>query len=141
MLEQPSLKFCVIDIEDVYIDPRVIAQHASKVLQQLIDETHPEYEFSLSQGVLRTARWEPDRNLNSQFELRLSRSCVDTSLSAAGRAELSIVQPGQLDTIEFVRKDYEEELQPDHVELQVKSVGINAKVGRSLRVHPNESKC
>ena len=141
MLEQPSLKFCVIDIEDTSIDPGVIAQNASKVLRQLIDETHPEYEFSLSQGVLHTARWEPDKRFNSRFELRLSRSCVDTSLSAAGRAELNIVQPGLLDTIEFVRKDYKEELQPDQIELQVKSVGINAKVRHLLRVRPNEHHC
>ena len=141
MVEQPSLRFCVLDIEDASNEFGVIAQHASKVLQQLIDETHPEYEFSQNKGVLHTARWEPDGKLNSRFELRLSRSCVDTSLSAAGRAELSIVQPGLLDTIEFVRKDYEEELRPDQVELQVKSVGINAKVSRLLGFHPNEYIC
>ena len=141
MVEQPWLRFCVLDIEDASHDLGVIAQHASKVLRQLIDETHPEYEFSLNKGVSHTARWEPDSKLNSRFELRLSRSCVDTSLSAAGHAELSIVQPGLLDTIEFVKKDYKEELRPDQVELQVKSVGINAKVSFSLRVHPNECVC
>ena len=45
---------------------------------------------------------------------------------------MGIKNPGQMDTIHFVRKEYPTALHPDDVEISVKSVGMNAKVGFML---------
>ena len=62
------------------------------------------------------------------FRLKQNGETIDSTLEAAGRCELSIKQPGQMDTIHFVKKDYRDTLRADRVGIQVKSVGMNAKV-------------
>ena len=73
-------------------------------------------------------RWEPEEPLNEIFRLKQLEGPIDMTLETAGRCELSTKQPGQLDTIHFARKEFGDKLRDDNVEIQVKSVGINAKV-------------
>ena len=131
MLEQPSIRFSVFDVDDISQDIGITARNISKAMQQLIEEVDPDYELAQKKGVVHVLRWEPEEPLNLHFRLKQNREIVNLTLEATGRCELSIKQPGQMDTVHFVKKDYESTLLADHVEIQVKSVGMNAKVGRT----------
>ena len=97
-------------------------------MQQLIQTTGPDLEIAQKGGVVHTLRREPEEPLHEIFRLKQNGGTIDMTLDTAGLCELSTKQPGQLDTIHFVRKVFEDKLRDDHVEIQVKSVGINAKV-------------
>ena len=131
MLEQPSIQFAVFDVDSVLADPGITARNVVNTMQQLIETADPDLEVAQKSGVVHTLRWEPEEALNEIFRLKQNESTVDMTQEAAGRCELSIKQPGQLDTIHFVRKDYRDKLRDDHVEIQVKSVGMNAKVSHT----------
>ena len=131
MLEQPSIQFAVFDIDNVLADPEITARNVVNTMQQLIETADPDLEIAQKSGVVHTLRWEPEESLNESFRLKQNEDTIDMTQDAAGRCELSIKQPGQLDTIHFVRKDFRDTLLDDHVEIQVKSVGMNAKVSHT----------
>ena len=131
MLEQPSIQFAVFDIDDVLADPEITARNVVNTMQQLIETVEPGLEIAQKSGVVHTLRWEPEEPLNEIFRLKQNEGTIDMTQDAAGRCELSIKQPGQLDTIHFVRKDFRDKLLDYHVEIQVKSVGMNAKVSHT----------
>ena len=128
MLEQPSLQFAVFDVDNVAMDLDVTARNVRNVVQQLIENADPDFEFAQKRGLVHTLRWEPEEPLNELFRLKQNEETINETLDAAGRCELSIRQPGQLDTIHFVKKDFQDTLRADEVEIRVKSVGMNAKV-------------
>ena len=128
MLEQPSVQFAVFDVDDASPDLGATAKNICNTVQQLMEKPDPDFEFAQKGGVVHSLRWEPEEPLNATFRLKQNGETIDSTLEAAGRCELSIKQPGQLDTIHFVKKGYRETLPADHVEIQVKSVGMNAKV-------------
>ena len=128
MLEQPSIQFAVFDVDNTSLDLSATAKNICNTIQQLIESPDPDFEFAQKGGVVHSLRWEPEEPLNTLFRLKQNGETIGSTLEAAGRCELSIKQPGQMDTIHFVKKDYRETLRADHVEIQVKSVGMNAKV-------------
>ena len=128
MLEQPSVQFAVFDVDDALPDLGATAKNIFDTMQQLMEDPYPDFEFAQKRGMVHSLRWEPEEPLNSLFRLKQNGETINETLEAAGRCELSIKQPGQMDTIYFVEKDYKEALRADHVEIRVKSVGINAKV-------------
>ena len=134
MLEQPSIQFSVFDVDDVSMDLDTTAQNIKSTMRQLLEDPDPDFEFAQSRGVVHVLRWEPEEPLNKQFRIKQSEETVDVDLESASRSQLSIKQPGQLDTIHFKKKDYGDALKTDQVEIQVKSVGMNAKVCRFRRV-------
>ena len=135
MLEQPSLQFAVLDIDDHSASPDTL-QSVVSVLDRLIHEAEPDFEFAQRDGVLHTSRWEPDERLNETFRFKQNKETIDLPLATAGRCELGIKDPGQMDSIHFMQKEYPTTLHPDHVEISVRSVGMNAKVGPTLaRIH------
>lgn len=138
MLEQPSVQFSVFDVDDVTRDLEATAKNVASAMRQLIEDSDPEFEIAEKGGVVHVLRWEPEEALNRKFRLKQNEETVNVSLEIAGRCELSIKQPGQMDTIHFVQKDHEDALQVDYVEIQVKSVGMNAKVGHTLQTAPNQ---
>ena len=133
MLEQPSVQFAIFDIDIISTDVDVTARNVCNALQQLIEKTDLDLEFAQKGGIIHTLRWEPDERLNTLFRLKQTGETIDITLETANRCELDIKQPGQLDTIHFVKKDFEDKLRADHVEIQVKSVGMNAKVSHIRR--------
>ena len=128
MLEQPSVQFAVFDVDNVSRDLGTTARNIYNTMQQLIENKEPDFEFAQKAGVVHSLRWEPEEPLNTLFRLNQNGETIDSTLEIAGRCELSIKQPGQMDTIHFMKKDYRDTLRADHVEIQVKSVGMNAKV-------------
>ena len=141
MLEQPSVQFSVFDVDCVSTNLDTTARNVNGIVQQLIDDTDPDFEFAQRNGVLHTLRWEPEEPLNAQFRLKQNDETVDVALEEAGRCELSIEQPGQMDTIHFIKNEYEDTLQADHIEIQVKSVGMNAKVSHTQPSLESKSDC
>jgi NADPH:quinone reductase-like Zn-dependent oxidoreductase/NADP-dependent 3-hydroxy acid dehydrogenase YdfG len=127
MLEQPSLRFAVFDIGVVKAETDCTAYNARKVLDQLLRHPDPELELCQSEQTIHCVRWEPINELNEQFRLRQGTGLEEVSIEEAGRSQLHISKPGQMDTIHFVRGNYDEPLPGDFVDIQVKSVGINAK--------------
>ncbi|KAL1971038.1 hypothetical protein VTN77DRAFT_2872 [Rasamsonia byssochlamydoides] len=128
MLEQPSLQFAVLGLDNISSGFDTAAQNVLSVMHQLIHDGNPDFEFAQKEGLVHILRWEPEESLNAQFRLKQDDETVDVALEHAGRCELSIKNPGQMDTIRFVRKEYQQNaLASDQVEIQVKSVGMNAK--------------
>ncbi|KAJ5715138.1 Acyl transferase/acyl hydrolase/lysophospholipase [Penicillium malachiteum] len=127
MLEQPSLQFAVLDVDEKSGPCSETLENIINVSNRLIYESEPDFEFAQRDGVLHISRWEPDERLNETFRLKQDKETIDLPLEVFGRCELSIKDPGQMDTIHFVQKDFSAPLHPDYVEISVKSVGMNAK--------------
>ncbi|KAJ5807079.1 Acyl transferase/acyl hydrolase/lysophospholipase [Penicillium riverlandense] len=143
MLEQPSLQFAVLDVDDKSASSPDTLQNIVSVLDRLIHEPEPDFEFSQRDGVLHISRWEPDERLNETFRLKQNKDTIGLPLATAGRCELGIKNPGQMDTIHFVHKEYTTALHPDDVEISVKSVGMNAKdlYAISAKVDTKDASC
>ncbi|GFN14344.1 polyketide synthase [Aspergillus tubingensis] len=143
MLEQPSLQFAVLDVGDESASSGESLHNIVKVLDRLIYEKEPDFEFAQRDGVLHISRWEPDERLNETFRLKQNNETMNLSLAMAGRCKLDIKDPGHMDTIQFVQEDYSTSLHPDYVEVSVKSVGINAKdlYAISAKVDTKDATC
>lgn len=128
MLEQPSIQFATFDVDEPLSGLETTVQNICKAFEQLITEMNPELEFAQKKGVIHILRWEPEDPLNEHFRRKQNEETIDLPLKEAGRCELSIRDPGQFDTIRFTTKDHKQAIPADEVEVEVKSVGLNAKV-------------
>ena len=128
MLEQPSLQFSVFDVDNVPRSLDITARNIGNVVRRLMEDVDPDFELAQKGGVIHTPRWEPEEALNAMFRLKQNGKTVDMPLETVGRCKLNIDQPGQMSTLHFVVDDYGDAVQADYVEVQVKSVGMNAKV-------------
>ncbi|KAI0179744.1 polyketide synthase [Hypoxylon sp. FL1284] len=128
MLEQPSLRFAVFDVDDTVSNIDGTAHNACKIMDQLMSEPNPELELSQKEQTIHSVRFEPLEELNDQFRLKQDGDTVRVPIAQAGRCRLHIPRPGQLDTIHFEpEEESAEPLPDDYVEVEVKNVGINAK--------------
>jgi hypothetical protein len=128
MLEQPALHLQIFDIDDSLNGVDVTAQNVRRIVQSFFSDTVPEPEVAQKGGVLHALQWEPEDELNAQFDLKQRDEVVETRLSDVGRCNLSIKEPGQMETIHFTTEEFEGSLPADHVEIHIKSIGLNAKV-------------
>ena len=128
MAEQPALRFCTLCLDSTtQIKPTV--SNIKKVCLQILDSDKKDLEFVQKDGLLHTSRWLRERTLSERFEAKHEAEVVRLSLEDLCHGHLSIKSAGQLDTIHFVQDSSTEYLlQPGEVEVQVKSVGLNAKV-------------
>ncbi|KAJ8131779.1 hypothetical protein O1611_g1844 [Lasiodiplodia mahajangana] len=128
MLEQPALRFSVIDIGPV-LPPKPI------VLDQILQALVPSYdgddkEFVCSGGLIHISRFCPDPVLNRQFRRRLGMEdpLRNTRLDEAGLARLAIDEVGRMDTIHFEQVSNRPQPIPDgYIDVAIKAVSINAK--------------
>ncbi|KAF2877547.1 KR domain-containing protein [Massariosphaeria phaeospora] len=127
MLEQPSLRFSVLDVEDPKHSPLQTARNVSFILSQLLHESDPDLEYVESEGVMHVSRWEPEEQLNDTFMSKQADRTVEMALKDTGNCSLQIQRPGQFDTIYFKANEFRDVLPDDYVEIDVKSVGLNAK--------------
>jgi len=128
MLEQPSLHFAVLDVDHTSTGIDTTAINVQNVLHQLIHDSTPDFEFAQKDGCLHIMRWEPEDALNRTFAVRQDTATVSMAIQNAGRCQLDIKHAGQMDTIRFWQKEFDSVLGAEEVEIEVKSVGINAKV-------------
>jgi len=128
MLEQPSLRFFTFDIDQVDVQPTKTAENMIAVLNQQRNE-NLDFEFIQHQSVIHVSRFVPDDALNDAFRQKQGAEAISMTLADAKPARLYIDQVGQFDTIYFKKEVAPEQtLKSDHVEVEVKSVGLNAKV-------------
>ena len=131
MLEQPSLRFVVLDIG--------APAHKSKSYQTNIcsnidkalfaGDVPDDKEFVLKNALLHISRFVPDVGLNSRFSQRRNQQPSEMTLEAASPAKLEIRKVGIMDTIYFQQESETNiELPDDQVDIDVKAVSLNAKV-------------
>jgi hypothetical protein len=128
MLEQPGVKFAVLDVNHEATDVRMTARNVTAILENLTRQSDSDTEFIQLDGVLHVSRWEPEVALTENSSLKLAQGTIKKTVASAGNVSLQIGQPGQFDTMHFASQEFEDTLAEDHVEVQVKSVGLNAKV-------------
>ncbi|KAL9107955.1 MAG: hypothetical protein Q9187_008355 [Circinaria calcarea] len=144
MLERPSLKLPVLDLDNISNDFAISSENVISVLRQAIYRTKPDFEYRQHNGVLYISRFIPDVAMNQQFRQAQDNETIPTSIKEAGHSQLAIRTIGQIDTIHFKQRSQTSfELLPGYVEVQVKAVGLNAKDFYTLsnRVDTEGSTC
>lgn len=132
MLEQPALRFAILDIgvsaDD--ISSKDNSQIHRLIEQALIDiDTPDDKEFVQSNGLLHVSRFVPDEGLNSHFSQRMNHTPVTMTLEEASPARLAIEKVGLMDTIYFQQESEADSKPPaGFVDIDVKAVSLNAKV-------------
>ncbi|KAI2465977.1 putative polyketide synthase [Annulohypoxylon bovei var. microspora] len=133
MLEQPSLRFSVIDIGAPHVSDHNTQTACRNILKALV----PQYdmddkEFTQDNDLLFISRFYPDASLNSTFQRRLGSQVRDqiqtATLTSAEPARLAIGKVGVMDTVHFQQLcEPAKELPVGFVDIQVKAVSLNAK--------------
>lgn len=131
MLEQPALRFTVVDVESFDIvasQTEGICHDVAKVLHG--DGVRDDTEFIRSSGLLNISRFGPDVTINSLFQRRLGIQ-EPTRLSALGAASLSRLSVGPAggpDSLYFQQLcKPSSRLPPGFVDVRVKAVSLNAE--------------
>ncbi|XDG05079.1 hypothetical protein ABKA04_004694 [Annulohypoxylon sp. FPYF3050] len=133
MLEQPSLRFSVIDIGVLHTPNRDIQAVCGNILKALVPQYEmDDKEFTQSNDVLYISRFYPDVDLNSTFQRRLESQIKDqvqtATLSSAEPARFAIGKVGVTDTIYFQQLcEPATEIPSGFVDIKVKAVSLNAK--------------
>ena len=129
MLERPTLKMPVIDLDSTTQDLATSARNVLVVLRQATCSASPDLEFRQQDGVLHISRFIPDRVVNQRFRRFKNDELASESLESAGNCRLNIQDVGQLDTLHFKQQStVTSELPEAYLEVRVKAIGLNAKV-------------
>ncbi|KUI73219.1 Polyketide synthase-nonribosomal peptide synthetase [Cytospora mali] len=127
MLEQPSLRFMVYDVDSSSRNPSRTAHNLVQVLTTS-QAAGSESEYVEKEGSVHVARFLPDTKLNGLFRLAQGTESVDTTLGEiSGPIQLAVSHPGQFDSIHFREIEIPASLAEDEVRVSVKAVGLNAK--------------
>ena len=133
-LEQPSSKLIALDVDDYVSNPKKLAAHIVGVLDQSLHDPRPDYEYIYHSGNLHISRFMADEKMNREFRQGGKAARTTLTWEQAGRCQLAIDCVGQLDTLHFEQvSEPEGQLKAEFVEVQVKYIGLNAKVGMALR--------
>ncbi|KAI2712011.1 hypothetical protein CBS147332_5647 [Penicillium roqueforti] len=128
MLEQPALRFVVLDVGK---HPSGTGRDAicTKVEHILtVEDTADDKEFVWHNGLLHVSRFLPDTTLNDLFSKRRTDEVDTMTLAEASPAQLAIKRVGITDSIYFQRlANPPTEIPSGQVEIEVKAVSLNAK--------------
>lgn len=128
VLEQPSLRFFTYDIENPEQDTAASVTNVLGSLDDLHDDDCKDLEIVEKNSIPHTQRFVPEEGLNSTFRQKLGNRDATKIFGEAKPARVTIQSLGQFDTLAFAPElDVRSELSPDFVEVDVKSVGLNAK--------------
>lgn len=128
ILEQPSLQITMLDLDIVEPSSQTL-QNISTVLRESVESMSPDFEYTQRKGLLHISRMLPDEEMNQAFRDKQGQVLALTTLGETSPARLTIGTVGQFDTLAFSREapDFSP-LKPGTIEIEVKSVGLNAKV-------------
>ena len=126
MAENPTTKFVVVDLDSTREDLDLTIPNLMTVLARS-STMGSDLEYLQKEGILHISRILPDTAANDIFRAKKTQEPKATALQFAGRAELSIRELGQFDTLEYVQAPDLEEIPEDNVEVLVKAAGLNAK--------------
>lgn len=139
MVEQPSLRFSIVDIGKAHKFERDAPAICESLIRALIPfQDNDDKEFVYTKGLLYISRFGPDSELNSLFRRRLGmdEQLRKATLASAGLARLSIDKIGRTDTIYFqMLREHLTEPPAGFVDIAVKAVGLNAKDVYTLGGH------
>ncbi|KAL2867458.1 type I polyketide synthase [Aspergillus lucknowensis] len=132
MLEQPSLKITMLDL-DVVAPTSQTMQNIATVLRQSVESSRPDFEYVQKNGLLHISRMLPEEVMNRTFREKQGEIPKLVPLQQAQPARLTIGTVGQFDTLAFKQEAPDlSPLKPGTVEIEVKSVGLNAKDFQAL---------
>ncbi|KAI1076097.1 polyketide synthase-like protein [Whalleya microplaca] len=131
MLEQPSLRFSIVDIGPASDFKKNALPTCENLIRALIPcHDTDDKEFIYSKGLLYISRFGPDPAYNALFRRRLGMEerLRKSSLESVDVARLAIDKIGRTDTIYF-QKLREPSTKPTDgfVDIIVKAIGLNAK--------------
>ncbi|KAI9665524.1 MAG: Type I Iterative PKS [Alyxoria varia] len=137
MLEQPSLKMMVFDVELNGANVEDTGTNIAHAFFKLTSEAVTDLEYSQKHGSVHVSRWIPEDALNERFQAKQESRTDRCTLESAGPIQLGIERPGQLESLRFVSSEplesnTGESLPEDHVEVHAKSYGMNAKMVSTL---------
>ena len=131
VLEQPSLRFFTHDIDDPLADPEHSITNLFKTLDDLHNDDCLDLEIVERKGLPFIQRFVPEEELNKTFRQKLGNSPASKTLGDSKPAKLTIQSMGQFDTLAFMPESQSEtDVKAGFLEIDVKSVGLNAKVRR-----------
>ncbi|KAF3933903.1 hypothetical protein ABW19_dt0204636 [Dactylella cylindrospora] len=125
MMEQPSLRYFVYDVDDINANSKRTARNIVSIFKR-ISPGLADFEFIERNGIPHVSRFIPDDGLNEAFRQTQGAETVKMPLEKVDSARLSIKTPGQFDSIYF-KQIAIPELAAHEVQVSVKSVGLNAK--------------
>ena len=129
MLEQPILKFAVLDIDDFSKHYDVTVANIASILAEVSANSKPDLAFIQRDGMVHVSRFVSDENVNEDFMAKLDGALASTQLKDAGYCQLSTKQAGQTDSLHFLQKPKTtQSLKPEWLEIDVKFIPMNAKV-------------
>ncbi|RDW91779.1 polyketide synthase-nonribosomal peptide synthetase [Coleophoma crateriformis] len=143
MLEQPSLKFFTLDLDSSKQSADAMG-NVNNVLQQAHQSKTVDFEFELRNEIVHVSRMVPEEHMNRIFREKQGELSRLTPLKDATPARLTIGTVGQFDTLSFVREKIDlSPLAPGYIEIEVKSIGLNAKDFYALagKVETKEAGC
>jgi hypothetical protein len=134
MLEQPSLRFSIVDLGSIDLATSDIETTCENVVKGL-DSYHDidDKEFVQKDGLLYISRFVPDVETNSLFRRRLGpgtsqEPMAKVCLSEVSPARLSIAQAGVTDSIYFQQISEPVTSPPSgFIDVDIKAVSLNAK--------------
>ena len=133
MLEQPTLRYSVLDVGPAQLlGSNVLAACANVVQALVVRYNKDDCEFIQTNRLLSVSRYGPDFEVNSLFRRQFEPQAAmeKQTLSSASPARLSIGRPGVMDTIYFQQLSSAEQASAPpsgHVDIEVKAVSLNAK--------------
>ncbi|KAK8044419.1 hypothetical protein PG993_004443 [Apiospora rasikravindrae] len=134
MLEQPTLRWSVLDVGRQLSDNNATTTVSDAILKALVARYEKDdCEFISAEGLLHVSRYSPDFSVNSLFRQRMEPQTTKLekmTLSEANPARLTIGRPGVTDTMHFQQlRDPGGNAGPEagYVDIEVKSVSLNAK--------------
>ena len=129
MLEQPSLRFFTFDIDN----PDAGIELSIQNIIALVEEAHtietPDFETVMHKGLVYISRFVPEEILNETFRQKQNDQPMPKALGRSKPAHLTIQNVGQFDSLAFKQTSASlADLKPDHVEVEIKAIALNAKV-------------
>ncbi|KAI0521004.1 polyketide synthase [Xylaria bambusicola] len=134
MLEQPSLRWSILDVGKQLTDPPNAVNVLVSIVKALdAKQEMDDCEYILMDSLLFVSRYSPDFQVNSLFRQRMNPQTAELEerrLAEAKPVRLTISRPGALDTIHFEElrePGWTEGLASGYVDVEVKTVSLNAK--------------
>ena len=129
VLEQPSLRFFTHDIDDPDADPEASITNLFRILDDMHGTDCQDLEVAEKFGVPFTQRFVPEEGLNETFRQKQGNRSALQRLGDNKPVRLTIQSIGQFDTLGFKPEtSHNSPLKAGFVKVDVKSVGLNAKV-------------
>jgi acyl transferase domain-containing protein/SAM-dependent methyltransferase len=119
------IDFATCEVDDINTSTTQLIRVFAKFQRRSTDESlKPDFEYCIYDGIVNVGRFYP---FTLSEDLLISRS--------SDRAMLDVSVPGRPTTLHWVRKPPHPPLQPDEVEVEIYSVGLNFRVSKTSCIY------